>query len=39
MSTVKYGKRENDNGCKVEGELGLVYVQRGGSSEDTKAKD
>lgn len=33
MSTVKYGKCENDNSCKVEGELGLVYVQRGGQSK------
>lgn len=33
MSTVWYGKCENDNGCKEEGELGLVYVQMGGKSK------
>lgn len=32
MSTVSYGKCQNDNGCKIESELGLVYVQRGGKS-------
>lgn len=29
----KNGKCENDKGCKVEGELRLIYVQRGGQSK------